>query len=442
MQVLNGILTVLMTMYVVYRQKKHGITGETRRGIVTGAAFFTTAFYLDGIFWLIVGSAGGTHSFLLQGLGILVSKSIQGSVLAVALVAGWGQGAGDSGHSGDFRFLDVLTVCISMGFWLRGLGILRRLAGVRGIWILREPGTVKEIGIIMESGILRGSGFLGGDSFPGELPGDGDGRMFLGTMYLVLLFVLLEVYYGSMARYRKKYLTQRQLEYASGQRQEAAGYLKQVEDQYQHTRELRHDLKNHITLLQMLLQEGKYGEMADYLRVFGDEVDALALPAKSGNLVVDALLADKVTRARRAGIPVELTLCDLEGLPLRPDEICGLLGNLLDNALEANGQVREGKFLAVECRNLEECYYIRVRNAVSPQDQDGSPVLSRKEDRKNQVGHGLGLRSAERIIHGVGGELAAERSARQFTVVVRVPKVTKNLPNLTKQENIPGNGLR
>ena len=71
-------------------------------------------------------------------------------------------------------------------------------------------------------------------------------------------------------------------------------------------------------------------------------MDALVLPAKSGNLTVDALLADKVARARRAGIAVELILCDLEGLPLRPDEICGLFGNLLVNALESNSRVCEG----------------------------------------------------------------------------------------------------
>lgn len=111
---------------------------------------------------------------------------------------------------------------------------------------------------------------------------------------------------------------------------------------------------------------------------------------------MDALLADKVARARRTGIAVELILCDLEGLLLRPDEVCGLFGNLLDNALEANSRVCEGKFLAVECRSLEECYYIQVRNAVSAQDR-GS-LQSPKKDRKNQVGHGLGLRSAERII--------------------------------------------
>lgn len=398
MQILNGILTGLMSIYVMYRKKKYG----KARMIVWGLGFLTTAFYLDAIFGRIVASAG-MESLLLQGLAILISKSILVSVLVVADVAGWGQWAEEPGLSGESRYLDVLTVGISFAFW------------------------------------LQGSGLAGGVCIPGWLPGQGKEQGFAGALLLTLLFALLETYYGSMAWYRKKRLTQLQLEYAAGQRQERAGYLRQVEDQYQHTRELRHDLKNHITLLHMLLQEGKYGEMADYLRVFGDEVDALALPAKSGNLTVDALLADKVARARRAGIAVELILCDLEGLPLRPDEICGLFGNLLDNALEANSRVCEGKFLAVECRSLEECYYIRVRNAVSAQDQ-GS-LQSPKKDRKNQVGHGLGLRSAERIIHGAGGELAVEKSGKLFTAVVRVPKVSKNLLNLTKQENIPGNGL-
>ncbi|MCI8543157.1 MAG: sensor histidine kinase [Lachnospiraceae bacterium] len=224
------------------------------------------------------------------------------------------------------------------------------------------------------------------------------------------------------------------------QRDEANLYLRNVEEQYQRTRELWHDLKNHISLLSLLLQEEKYGEMADYLRIFGDDVDSLTLPVKSGNLVVDALLADKVAKAKKEDIQVELSLCNLTGLSLKPDEICSLLGNLLDNALEANRQVPEGKFLSVECRERMDFYYIKVQNAAAGnrsadmkvmqvqgadklRAQSADKLPSPKTDRRNQVGHGLGLRSMERIVHACGGELAVERTESQFTAVVRLPRI-------------------
>ena len=113
----------------------------------------------------------------------------------------------------------------------------------------------------------------------------------------------------------------------------------------------------------------------------------------------------------------------MTGLRLRPDEICGLLGNLLDNSLEANLQVAEGRFLKVDCREQEDCFYIWVRNATagSVREQDGS-LQSRKLDKRNRVGHGLGLRSVERIVHGCGGEMTVDSKESCFTVVVRLPK--------------------
>ena len=192
--------------------------------------------------------------------------------------------------------------------------------------------------------------------------------------------------------------------------------------------------------MNLLLQDGKYEELKDYLRIFNEDVDSLTLPAKSGNLIVDALLADKLSKAKRRQTEVSLELCDLTGLKLRPDEICGLLGNLLDNALEANQRLREDRSLEVTCKELEECFYIRVRNPVSGElsrkaqqgEKTANGVQGRnrgqeflqtnKTDLRNQVGHGLGLRSAERIVHGCGGEMVVDSGEKYFTVVVRLPR--------------------
>lgn len=99
------------------------------------------------------------------------------------------------------------------------------------------------------------------------------------------------------------------------------------------------------------------------------------------------------------------------------------------------------------CFAARQVKYGRVRAAVAERNGSGRPggaeaaedgaisgvprkrgaaesaePRSRKQDRRNQVGHGLGLRSVERTVHGCGGELAVESREGQFTVAVRLPK--------------------
>ena len=422
-QIFNLSLTGLLAAYVVCRQKKYGAA----KASVMGTGFFAVAFYLDSIFGLIMGSmadvgweaaaylgdTGFPMGILLQLVGIFVSKSILGILLVTAAVTGLDSEADLQSSCGGkectgrkWGYLDGLAICIALFF------------------------------VILALHCLKGS----------TVPRQSD---FFLALRLSFLLALMGAYYISLYLYHKKQRIQKMQTEAEAQKQEASLYLKNVEEQYQRTRELRHDLKNHISLLNMLLQEGKYGEMSDYLRIFGDDIDSLSLPVKSGNLVVDALLADKAARAKKDHISVEFSLCDLTGLSLKSAEICGLLGNLLDNALEANRQVEEGRFLTVECRSREDCYYIKVRNAAvnterrepaaginsgkadlepmgkklsKPGKVPESRFQSHKTDRRNQVGHGLGLRSVERIVHACGGELTAEQGIDYFTIVVRLPR--------------------
>lgn len=398
MQIINIVLTGLLVLCAVYRHKEYGAA----RACVIGTGFFAAAFYLDSIFRLIMENAvslaensvpgafsPGGDSIILGGmaqlLGIFLSKSILGTVLIAAKTVGAGAGGPKQEASPEgWQYLDGLTVSITVFFLMLGFACLK--SGGKGDFYL--------------------------------------------ALRLFFLFTLLLAYYISLCLHRKKQYAQRRLKEAETRERQEKQYLKNVEEQYQRTRELWHDLKNHISLLSLLLQEEKYEKMADYLGIFADDVDSLTLPVKSGNPVVDALLADKMARARKEDIRVEISLCDLTGLSLKPDEICSLLGNLLDNALEANRQVAEGRFLSVECRKGTKGYYIKVENAFAGSAKDGPDagggqafrmLQSPKSDRRNQVGHGLGIRSMERIVHANGGELAVSFGENRFTAVVRLP---------------------
>ena len=363
---------------------------------MAGVGFFTVAYYLDLVSLLITEGLGasGAGRDILGILAVAVSKSIlvSGLILGRVILSGWRQ-------ERDGREADCSGTCPGEG----GTG-----------------GEGKQ-----ENGYMAGLA-LGTTLFFLVLAfgaAGQDGSVAKRFLTVCFLFASLLLFYASQIFYERKRRGERKQAEARDRKREADAYLENVENNYQRTRELWHDLKNHINLLNTLLSEKRYGQMADYLRAFGEDVDSLTLPVKSGNIIVDALLEDKVARARKEGVEVSLSLCNLTGLSLKPDEICGLLGNLLDNALEANRQVREGKYLEVDCREQEEAYYIRVKNrAAGKAREQGGVLQTTKGDRLNRVGHGLGLRSVGRIVHGCGGELMVDSRERKFTAVVRLPR--------------------
>lgn len=349
--------------------------GKPVKACVFTVGFFTTAVYLNQLCLLIMEgfreSVG--ESQILDWLALLVSQSI---MLSILLVQNSIETKEIDGARHRFDYADGTAV---------GLSAFFLLLAAEDFWTDKNA----EVRFVM----------------------------------LAFRFAALLIFYLSFLIFRKKQREEKTQEENLTRKREADTYLENVENNYQRTRELWHDLKNHINLLKLLLSEEKYEQMADYLRVFAEDVDSLTLPVKSGNIIVDALLADKAARAKKEGVEVSLSLCNLTGLRMGPDDICGLLGNLLDNAIEANRQVEERRFIHVDCREQETCYYIQIKNAAAGRavERDGY-LLTSKTDRVNRVGHGLGLRSVERIVHGLGGEFAVESGETEFTVVVRIPK--------------------
>lgn len=417
----NLIITLVMTCFVF---KSCRFAGTAKR-CVAGVGFFTVAYYLDLASMLIMEGLGadGTGRIVLGILAVAVSKSIMlsGLILWKVILTGHRQEEDGTGAVG-YRAGGVGFGTGAVGY---GAGTLSSGAGAAGSGTgiaERKPGDGRKPGLDYMTGLTLGITLfflalaLGSPGQQGSVE-----NRFATVIFLLLSLVL---FYASQIFYERKRRGERRQAEALDRKREADVYLENVENNYQRTRELWHDLKNHINLLNMLLSEQKYEQMAEYLKVFGEDVDSLTLPVKSGNIIVDALLEDKIARARKEGVEVSLSLCNLTGLFLKPDEICGLFGNLLDNALEANRQVQEAKLLEIDCREQAETYYIKVKNAAAGKAKEQGGVLqTTKADRQNRVGHGLGLRSVERIVHGCGGELVVDSREREFMVVVRLPRM-------------------
>lgn len=202
------------------------------------------------------------------------------------------------------------------------------------------------------------------------------------------------------------------------QRQEE--YQQSVELQYQRTRELWHDLKNHIHVLELLAGEERLDELNDYLGSFKRDVEIRMIPMKTGCTAVDALLSDKLYHAHRRDMEILLQVCDLSKIMIRPSDLCAVLGNLLDNAMEACDRLPENKKIQLRIKQQENFYYITVINTAEEPKTADKALVSEKKGKENGVGHGLGLRSVERIAHQYGGSLVTDYEAGEFRAIVRM----------------------
>ena len=99
-------------------------------------------------------------------------------------------------------------------------------------------------------------------------------------------------------------------------------------------RAMRHDMKNNVQVLMLLLENGDYDKMRDYLEEMGGNLTAADVSSHTGNTIADAIIADKKRKASEAG--AELVVSGvISGVEFTPVDLCKILANILDNAIEA-----------------------------------------------------------------------------------------------------------
>lgn len=113
-------------------------------------------------------------------------------------------------------------------------------------------------------------------------------------------------------------------------------YCDEVEGMYTKMRGWRHDYHNHIQALQASMALGKYEEVNEYLRQLNDDLTQVDTAIKTGRVMVDAILNGKINIASQNAIPVNAKAVLPAGVTVSDIDLCVIIGNLLDNAVEEN----------------------------------------------------------------------------------------------------------
>lgn len=186
----------------------------------------------------------------------------------------------------------------------------------------------------------------------------------------------------------------------------------EVENIYRTMRGWRHDYHNHIQTLIAL--SGDTAKTKEYLLELNDDLTAIDTVIKTGNVMIDAILNSKLSLIKSKNIAVQAKAVVPAELKISEIDLCVIIGNLLDNAMEACMHSNE-PWIRVYIGILKGQLYISVSNSVSGEvKKSGRSYLSTKAGS----GHGFGIMRVDRIADKYNGYVNRQNEENVFATEV------------------------
>ncbi|MDE7277456.1 MAG: GHKL domain-containing protein [Lachnospiraceae bacterium] len=307
--------------------------------------------------------------------------------------------AGSGIEASASQFFSIVTdllilICELIGE--RVLGEQAKQEYIRGLSIII---TIPVLGIIMlyvlDMSGLGSKGLLIGESF--------------GVLSInIIVFYLYHTYIDMYQKLHEKEVLEQQVKIYSNQ-------LEVIEQTQTKVRSLRHDMRHHIQELRRLTARNEEEETMRYL----DKMETAMTNEKeyvySGNREIDGILNYMLEKANDVLGQVEIEIRNLRNLDEYSFELTVILGNLLDNAIDAAGQTKE-QYLRFQMEEEKGVLYIQVANRYCGElvEKDGRLLSTKTGGRK----HGFGLKNVQDIVEKNHGTLDIRYDNEMFEVDV------------------------
>ena len=197
-------------------------------------------------------------------------------------------------------------------------------------------------------------------------------------------------------------------------------YYQSLQREQSQVRTLRHDMRNHMSVLLGLLERGETVKAEEYVG------ELIGSPALSGGRHIcahpaaNAVLSVKLGELERLGIPADYQVSLPEDLSISDTDLCALLGNALDNAMEACAKVKTPD-IKLRCRVEKGMLMLMVSNPLPGDEKPG--LVTTKADGKN---HGFGLPGMAEIARRCGGSLDTGTKDGRFQLIACIPMSTSH----------------
>ncbi len=190
-------------------------------------------------------------------------------------------------------------------------------------------------------------------------------------------------------------------------------HFEEVQSIYDKMRGWRHDYHNHIQALLALVGDDE--RTRDYLWKLNKDLTEVDTVVKTGNVTVDAILNSKLTLIKSKAIPVDAVAKVPDDLKISEIDLCAIIGNLLDNAIEAVLPLPpEARFIRIYIGMLKSQLYISVTNSTAVELRKiGGKYVSTKGE-----GRGVGLMRVDGIAKRNGGTVNRQNESGVFATEV------------------------
>lgn len=182
------------------------------------------------------------------------------------------------------------------------------------------------------------------------------------------------------------------------------------------TRSIRHDFKNHIGIVREMIVKGKSADAEQYLNRFIEDMSIAKNYASTGNTTLDAIINYKCTQAENAGIKINVNTWIERNLykDLDAKDFMTILGNLMDNAIEAQHNLKGEKFIRIKITQNTKNLYINMENSYEHKlIRKKQQYMTTKEDQST---HGIGLSNVDKIVTKYHGNMELDGKDGVFIV--------------------------
>ena len=198
-------------------------------------------------------------------------------------------------------------------------------------------------------------------------------------------------------------------------------HYREVDNMYRQIRGWRHDYRNHIQTMKAYAAQGDWQAICHYLDLLDQDLTTVDTVIKTGNPMTDAILNSKISLAKSKGIEVVADAHIPVKLKSSEIDLCCIIGNLFDNAIEASMKLPEEKRrirVYMDMKNTQ--LYISFTNFTAGKKLPKEGTLFRST---KGAGHGFGLVRIDAIVARLEGYISRNSEDGAFTTEILLPQV-------------------
>lgn len=223
-------------------------------------------------------------------------------------------------------------------------------------------------------------------------------------------FILFNLYLSKKAE-------ENYINFVKSQEEKTYYYYQQKQKDIEDLNIIRHDLKNQLLALKS--QPAESNQYTQHIDSLLNDLSKSSYAIHTGNPFIDVLISEKLKLIHEQHISYKMNV-ELENIHfIRNIELCSLLGNLLDNCIEATQCCDKNKSITFCCNTTQNHFCIHASNTYNKKlkYKNGSIITTKKDSSM----HGFGIISIKKIVSKYNGNVSFSSNLEEFAVNISIP---------------------